>query len=222
MSARVATVVFGLATLVILLAFSWLPDVSAAYPSGEFGPALSEFQRATAMAELNALFGDPADPAKLAAMTAGNRLDLYAFIPAYTLFLIAAAVMLSSGARTPPVWFAMAAALLGAGADVFETWMQLEMTADWSRAEELLPAVAPACWTKYFALAVHALACSAICLLGASKRWILGAGGFLPILGVSADFAGVASIPSLMSVVFGAFWLALLGVAAAEIVRKKA
>lgn len=218
----VATAALGVATLAVLLGFSWLPDVRAAYPDGDFGPALSAFQRAETMSDLFAVFGHPADPAKLAAMTAGNTLDLYSFIVVYTWFLVAAAAMLAGRITKPIVLLAIVPALIGAGADVYETWLQLQITGDWSRAEVFLPGVAPACWTKYFALAFHALGCTAICFFGEKKRWILGAGGFLPLAGVFADWSGAVNFPSMMTAVFGVFWLALLGVALAEAVRKPA
>lgn len=196
-----------------------LPEVRAAYPNGDFGVVLSAFQRATTMAELAALFGDPADPAKLLAMTQGNKLDLYAFIPVYGLFLTAAAALLAGGVQKPIAWLALVPLLAALVADAWETWAQLQMTMDWSRAEEFLPAVAPACWTKYFALAAHGLGCSAICFLGERKRWILGIAGFIPIAGVFADYVGALNIPTLMTMVFGVFWFALLGQALAEVVK---
>jgi hypothetical protein len=216
-----ATLVFGLGTLAVLIAFSLLPEVKAAYPGGDFGQQLSAFQRATTMADLSALFGDPADAAKLRAMTAGNTLDLYVFIPVYALFLISAAAMLAGGASKRIAWFAIAAVLIGAAADVVETSTQLHMSLDWSQAEALLPRVAPGCWIKYFGLAVHALGCTLICFAGDRKRPILGVGGVLPILGVAADWAGLIHLPTLMTAVFGVFWLALIGIAAAELVRKR-
>lgn len=211
------TAIAGVLTLVVLIGFGLLPDVRAAYASADFNVAFSAFQRATTMAELRDLFGDPADPAKLAAMTAGNRLDLYAFVPGYALFLVAAAAMLAGGLRKAAAWLAIVPALIGAGADVFETATQLRMTADWSRAPQLLPLVAPACWTKYFALAVHALGCSATSFM--RKRWIIGALGFVPLAGVFAYWAGALNIPSPMTVVFGTFWVALLALAVMETVR---
>lgn len=224
MSARtlaIAIALLGVGTLGILIAFSLLPDVRAAYPDGDFAASLSGFQRSSSMTELNALFGDPADPAKLAAMTAGNTLDLYGFIPVYGLFLICAAALLAGGFNKPLAWLAILPALVGMGADIVETHAQLQMTTDWSRATELLPAVAPACWTKYFALAAHALGCTAICFMSAQKRWILGAVGFIPTAGVFADWAGAVHFPALMSAVFGVFWIALLGIALAEAARKR-
>jgi hypothetical protein len=216
-----ATAILGIATLVILVAFSMLPDVRAAYPSGDFATALNTFQHATSMARLDALFGSPADPAKLRAMTSGNTLDLFGFIPAYGLFMLAGAAMLAGGFRKPIVWLALAPALVGIAGDIVETWCQLQMTANWSHAADCLPLVAPGCWTKFFGNALHALGCSAICFLGERKRPILGALGVLPILGVSADALHVLPAPALMSAVFGVFWIALLVVGILETVRAR-
>jgi hypothetical protein len=216
-----ATAILGAATLVILVAFSMLPDVRAAYPNGDFTTALNAFQHATSMTQLDALFGSPADPAKLRAMTSGNTLDLFGFIPAYGLFMIAGAAMLAGGLRKPIVWLALAPAVIGIAGDIVETWFQLQMTANWSRAADCLPLVAPACWTKFFGIALHALGSSAICFMGERKRPILGALGVLPILGVSADALHVLPAPALMSAVFGVFWIALLAVAILETVRAK-
>jgi hypothetical protein len=216
-----ATAILGVATFAILMAFSMLPDVRVAYPNGDFVTALNAFQHATSMAQLDALFGSPADPAKLRAMTTGNTLDLFAFIPAYGLFMIAGAAMLAGGLRKPMVWFALAPALIGIVGDVVETWNQLQMTQNWARAAESLPFVAPACWTKFFGIALHALGCSAMCFLGQRRRWIVGVLGLPPILVVSADALHVLPAPALMSAVFGLFWIALLGVGILETGRAR-
>jgi hypothetical protein len=216
-----ATAILGVATMVILVAFSMLPDVRAAYPNGDFATALNAFQHATSMTQLDELFGSPADPAKLRAMTSGNTLDLFGFIPAYGLFMIASAAMLAGGLRRPIVWLALAPALIGIAGDIVETWCQLQMTANWSGAADCLPLVAPGCWTKFFGIALHALGCSAICFMGGRKRPILGALGVLPILGVCADALHVLPAPALMSAVFGVFWIALLAVGILETVRAR-
>src|SRR5262249_25943554 len=102
-----------------------------------------------------------------------------------------------------------------------ETINQLRMTQDWRHASEALIFVAPGCWTKFFGIALHALGCSAICLWGERKRAILGVLGVLPIFAVSADALRVLPAPWLMSVAFGAFWIALLAAAIAETVRAR-
>jgi hypothetical protein len=215
----IATIVFGLAGLGVLLSFSQLPEVVSVYPSGAFGPALSAFQRAASMADLAAIFGSPPDPAKIAAMTAGNQLDLFAFIPAYTLFLIAAGIMLAGDPKQPLAWLAIMTALIAAVGDVMETAGQLGITTDWTHAETYLRFVAPAAWIKFFALAAHALVCAAICYRSEPKRRIVGALGCIPVLGVLAAALDLAPIPSLMTSVFGAFWIALIVVATLKVVR---
>lgn len=217
----IATIALGLASLVIVMEFQYLPEVQAAYPSGDFPPELSRFQRASTMADLAALFGDPADTAKLAAMRAGNALDLYGFIPAYTLFLIAGAAMLAGGLRAPLAWLSIIPTLIGAGADVVETSRQLAISADYSNAAAHLP-LAPWCWTKYFALAFSGIGASAICLLGPRKRWLVAAASFVPILATSADALGLLALPTLMTLSNGVFWIALIVVGVIEVARRRA
>ena len=197
-----------------------LPDVRAAYPSGDFSTALNSFQNAVTVSDLDAVFGAPADPAKLRAMTAGNSLDLYAFIPAYGLFLCAAVMMLAGGLKSPLGFAALALAGIGAAADVVETARQLRMTTDWANAASLLP-IAPWRMAKYFGLAGNALAIGVICLRSAPRRWVLGVIGLLPIVGVFLDALRVLPTPALMSAVFGLFWIALLIVGIVETVRAK-
>jgi hypothetical protein len=213
------TLAFGLATLGLLVAFNVMPAVSAFYAPGDVGPAISEFQRAATMADLVSVFGDPPDPAAIAAMDAINTLDLYAFIPAYAVFLLAAAAMLAGGLRQRLAWPAIAFALIGAGADAIETFMQLRVTADWDNAAAQLP-IAPWHWAKYAALALNGLAVAAICFLAARRRWIMGVIALAPAPCVLAAYAGWAE-PRLFSAAFAIYWLAMLGVAVTELVRAK-
>ncbi len=217
----VATAAFGVATMATLFAFTRIPEIGAAYPDGDFTRALSAFQRARTMEELAALFGSPPDAGKLRAMTAGNWLDLIVFIPVYTAFLGCAAAMLARSMRTRLAWLAIMPALIAALADGVETWAQIQMTMDWSRAAELLPIVAPASWTKYFALGAHALGCAIICFKGARKRWMLGAIGLVPVLGVIAERFDLVGVFTVMTAVFGVFWIALLVAALTDLLRAK-
>jgi len=153
-------------------------------------------------------------------MTAGNTLDLFGFIPAYGLFLVAGIMLLGGDLKNPLGFVAMALAGIGVAGDIVETSRQLAMTTNWAHAEPLLP-IAPWCWTKFFGLAGAALAISAICFTGERKRWILGVLGVLPILVVSADALHVLPAPALMTAVFGAFWIALLVVGILETVRAR-
>jgi hypothetical protein len=214
-----ATVVFGLATLAVFVAFNLMPAVTAFYAPGDAGPAISEFQRAETMADLRSVFGDPPDPRAAAAMDAINTLDLYVFIPAYAMFLIAAAAMLAGGAARPFAWPAIALAALGAGADAVETVMQLNVTADWANAETQLP-IAPWHWVKYGLLSLNGVAVALICFLSAQKRWFLGVLALAPHPIVIAAWLGMAE-PRLFSLAFALYWLALLAIAVMETVRAR-
>ena len=207
--------VTGIATLAILVGFSQLAEVKAAYPNGDFSAALSAFQRATSVDQLIALFGNPPDSGKLAAMTAGNSLDLYGFIPVYTIFLLWGAIMVGRGRAL--VWFPIVAVLIGCAGDIYETSSQLAISTDWSKAGALQPHVAMGCWIKFFGLAVHALGVSALCFTGERKRWILGVLGLTPIIGTTLDYFELVHIPALMTVTFALFWVALIVVAAIEV-----
>lgn len=222
MSARLwplTTLVFGLVTLLVFVSFNLLPATRAAYAPGEAAADLSAFQRAATTADLNAVFGEPPDSAALAAMDAINTLDVFAFIPAYAVFLIAAALMLAGGRRGLVVWTAIGFALLGAAADIGETLRQLRVTADWANAAAHLP-IAPWHWAKYLALGLNALAMAAISLLAAHKRWIYGVIALLPLPCVLAAWMGLAD-PRLFSAAFALCWIALLPVAVIELVRAR-
>ncbi len=199
----------GMATLAIFVGFNFLPAVTAVYAPGTLGEAVSAFQRAASMADLVAVFGDPPSAALLAAQDAVNRLDLYGFVPAYTLFLVAGAAMLAGGARQPMAWLAIGPALFGAGADAVETLAQLRLIADWENAAAHLP-IAPWHWAKYLGLACNGLGVAAIALLGARKRYVLGALALLPLPCVLAVWGGLIADAQSLSAVFALYWVALL------------
>ena len=220
MSARtlpLLTIALGLATFV---AFTWLggqPAVRTVYPADEVSAAVSAFQRAETLGDLAAVFGSPPDPSRMAAMDALNRLDLWAFIPAYVLFLAAAAMMLARGRSGPLLWAATAFALIGGGADAVETAKQLRLTADWDNAGAYLP-IAPWHWLKYIALALNGFAVAGICLLGEPRRWLLGGVALAPLPCVLAAWAGLAET-RLFSAAFALYWIALLVAAALAVLR---
>jgi hypothetical protein len=213
------TVVLGLATLI---AFTWLggqEKVRAVYSASEISPNVSAFQRAETPADIAAVFGAPADAAKMAAMDALNTLDLWAFIPAYALFLVAAAILLG-GLRNRWTQIAIIFALLGAAGDVIETWKQLQLTADIENAEAHLP-IAPWHWLKYAALALNGVAVATLCITSAKKRWILGAIAFASFPIVVLSYMD-AITPRAFAATFALYWIALLVIAGLEVFRKPA
>lgn len=210
------TLALGIATLI---AFVWLggqPAVRAVYSSNEVGLAVSAFQRAETMQDIVLVFGYPVDDARVAAMDALNRLDLWAFIPAYALFLSAAALMLG-GLRNRWTHVAIVFALIGAAADAVETWRQLQLTADIGNAEDHLP-IAPWHWLKYAALALNGVAITSLCLTLEKKRWIVAVLALAPFPLVTLAYMGAIS-PRVFSAAFAAYWVALLVIALIETVR---
>jgi len=219
MSGRALSIVTLLLGLATLGAFLWLglaPEVTAVYDRSEVALAVSEFQRSVTPADLARVFGDPADPAIVAAQDSINTRDLWAFIPAYTLFLIAAALMLSE-TRTAITWAAVLFAVLGGAADAVETYLQLCVTGDLGNAERYLP-IATWHWAKYVALALNGAAVAALCLLATRKRWIMGVIALAPLPLVMLAWAGVVS-PRLFSAAFAVYWIGVLVLAAIETVR---
>lgn len=213
------TLLLGLATLAAFIALGSQPAVSEVFAVSERSTYVSAFQRSETLSDIAAVFGSPADPAKIAAMDALNRLDLVAFIPAYALFLVAAAIMLG-GLRNRWTQIAIIFALLGAVGDAIETWKQLQLTADFANAEAHLP-IAPWHWLKYGALALNGVAIATICFTSAKKRWILGAIAFVSFPLVVLSYMD-AITPRAFAATFALYWIALLVIAAIETIKPSA
>ncbi|UPT63643.1 MAG: hypothetical protein M0D54_03605 [Hyphomonadaceae bacterium JAD_PAG50586_4] len=214
----IAASVFGLATLGVFVAFNFLPDVAPVYAPGEAATYVSAFQRSTTLADLAQVFGDPADPAIIAAMDQLNTLDLYAFIPVYALFLIATAFMLGGNAILK--WLAVLAVLVGAGGDVVETYQQLQLTADYQNATTHLPLIAPMHWVKYAGIGLNGVLVSALCLTAERKRWVLGIVGLMTLPIVAASYGGLVE-PRAFTGAVALYWTALLVVSIIAAVRAK-
>ena len=121
------------------------------------------------------------------------------------------------GGRTLPAWSAVGLAFLGAGFDVLETLRQLRVTADLNNPGLHLP-IAPWHWAKYLCLGLNGAAIAAICLLGARRRWIMGVLALAPLPLVLASWAGAVPTRA-FALAFGAYWIALLVIAAIELAR---
>ncbi len=211
------TLLLGLATLATFVWIGAAPEVQAVYSRTEVTEAVSQFQRAETTEDLARVFGEPADPAIVIAQNIVNARDLYGFIPACTLFLIASVLLASAPRRGALTWAAIAFAVAAGAADVGETALQLRIGADLENAASLLP-VAPWLWAKVLALGLNAAAIAAICLLGASKRWILGIAALAPLPLALAAWGGLVP-PQLFIISSAVYWLALLAIAIIETVR---
>jgi hypothetical protein len=126
--AALGAALFGIATLAIFAGFRALPEVRAAIASGcASEQTFADFQLARTMHDLIAVFSAPAGDCRaqiIAAVDAANRLDLYAFIPVYFIFLASATIALSGAWRTKLALAAIAAVVVAADGDVLETATQ--------------------------------------------------------------------------------------------------
>lgn len=209
----------GLITLGFFITFSAHPTVQAAYELSDRTGVVSTFQRAETPADLAPVFGTPPDPAKIEAMDLINTLDLWGFIPAYSVFLIAAAIMIG-GTRNTWVHGAILFALIGAVADGVETYKQLQVTADLSNAAAHLP-IAPYHWAKYVALAMNGAALAVLCFVGGQRRLVLGILALAPLPLTLLSYAGMLP-PRAFAVAFTLYWVALLVVAGVQLLKKRA
>lgn len=220
----IATAAFGIATLILFVGFALLPQVAAAGECLAAG-AVIDFELARTGAELIAIFDAPGSacrPLAVAAMDAVNTLDVWAFIPAYTLFCIGGALFLSDGALWRPLTFAAAAsAVLAAAADYLETTTLLSITRDIERGAALAPVSAFGAWAKFALLAAHALFCAGLAYVSPQRRTILGVLLVLPTFGVLALAIDHTRYAMVLNATFALAWFALLAVAVRALVPAK-
>jgi hypothetical protein len=213
---------FGAATLAVYVGFAALEPVRAAIASGCGAPEMfTKFQLARSLNDLIAVFSAPAGACRgpiIAAMDAANRLDLYAFVPAYAAFLIAASIMLAGAWRTRLALAAIGAVIVAALADAAETATQLRITQDIEGAGAELAPLAIAFWMKYAAMGVHAALMAIIALSAPRRRLIVAAFAIIAALATIGAAFDAGRVP-FMTLCFGLFWLSLLVTAAAGFVR---
>ena len=227
MSARfwaIATVVAGVVTLGLFVVFAMLPEMQAAaecLPPG----SVVQFEFARHSADLIRIFGTTdgtCRPLAIAAMDAVNRIDVLAFIPAYTLFCICASLFLADGQwRRPLVIIAIGAALIAAAADYLETTTLLAITQTLDAPGQLLQYSQPGAWSKFVLLAAHAVFCAGICYTNDKQRLILGTLLMLPAFGVAAAAYDHVTLSNLMNGAFTIAWVSLLAMAIVSVVRAK-
>jgi hypothetical protein len=217
-----ASVATGLAAIAIFVAFAMLPEVKAAgtcLPAG----SVVQFELARNAADLIAIFGPPTGacrPLAVAAMDGVNMLDTRAFIPTYTAFCICAALFLSGGvAGRPLALAAIGAAIVALAGDYLETFTLLNLSHRLDAPNALLPSLELGAWTKFTALAVHALACAGLCFTGDKRRNILGVLLIPPALGLAAAAYNHVTLASAMDAAFAIAWIALLIVALLSALR---
>ncbi len=225
MSARtwaLATALTGVISLGLFVVFAMLPEMRAAadcLPPG----SVVQFEFARNVPDLITIFGEPESvcrPLAIAAMDAVNRIDIIAFIPAYALFCISAALFLAGGIwQRPLVIIAIGAALLAAAGDYLETTTLLAITQTIDAPGELLQSSQIGAWSKFALLAAHAVFCAGICFTSDKRRPLLGALLMLPAFGVAAAAYNHITLASVMNGAFALAWIALLAMAITHMVR---
>lgn len=215
------TGLFGIATLVVSTAFKLLPAARAAAAcTGD--SAVLRFELARNAADLTAIFhaaGDPCRGKIIAAMDAVNHLDAAAFIPAYSLFAVCAALFLGVGRLKPLVLAALALAALACAADYVETLSLLAITPGIETAAHLTPVASTAAWIKFGALAAHGLVLALLALQDRPRRRILAVLLVLPIIAYVAalldranmGFLTLATVPGWLLLMLLALWRAIRG-----------
>lgn len=216
------TVLTGLATVAITVAFSVLPEVAAAGACWAPGKVV-DFELARTLAQLLKVFGPPADACRapiVVAMDAVNQLDVKAYIPSYTAFAICAAMFLGGEFRRPLVLAAIGVALVALAGDYLETFTLLRITQGLDGSADLLARSSLGAWIKFAALALHAFLLARICMAGDTRRPILAMLLLLPMAGTA--FAAIDnSRAALMTYALILAWTPVLLVAARDLVRKR-
>lgn len=163
--------------------------------------------------------GDACRPARVAAMDALNRGDLFFYVPAYVAFLLSAAGFLGSQGRAVFGWVAAGLAA-GAGVlDVFETVGLLSFGPAHLPAAGELADVFWFATGKFVLLVINALVMAWMVLArGGIGRRIVAGLLCLPVLGVGAMYADVAFIP-LQTLSFLLGWVGVLVLAVGRLVR---
>lgn len=214
----ILTVLTGVATLAVSVGFRILPEVTAAEAAGCGGPQVIAFEFARTVAGALKLFQPESCRATLVtAMDAANTLDVRAYILAYTLFGVFAAIFAARGGRPPLVLLAILASIGALAADYVETLELLAITADLDKATDAMTVRAStAAWIKFGLLAAHGLLVTGVCFLAAPKRWIVGLAMVAPVIGFAAGALNPAAFAGVMTLGYIIGWVTLLVVAVKE------
>ena len=214
------TVLTGLATVAITVAFQMLPQVAAASACWAPGKVV-DFELARTLEQLLKVFCPDACRAPIVtAMDAVNHLDVKAYIPAYTAFEICAAMFLGLSFRKPLVLAAIGVAVVALAGDYLETLTLLQITQGLDGSADLLARSSAGAWIKFAGLALNAFLLSRICMAPETRRPILAMLLLLPM--VATAFAAIDnSRAPLMTYALVLSWTPALLVAVRDLVRKR-
>ena len=179
---------------------------------------VTRFQWVRSVADVQALFGaEPCRSTLAAALDRVNRIDLIAYIPAFTLFQLFAAAALTKRGRTL-ARVAAIAAIAAAICDVIEDNILLGITAalpgDQASIDTLF-------WFPRLKYALLAGAAGCLGLLLARERHAARWCGLAMVAGGGVALIGLFA-PRLLSAGIGAAWAALLVAALLQVLRRPA
>ncbi|WP_371395634.1 hypothetical protein [Fretibacter rubidus] len=210
----IITAIFGALTAALAaIIFPQFPTDGYAISDG-YGGAVYAFEMARTPADLIAVFGpegDPARPARIAAMDKGNIWD-YGFMPAYAGFM---ALFLWAAFKTTgrKIWVIFAAlGLLSAVADGIENAVLLGITSDMANAPFLSVLAVPV-WIKFFSIAL-AVAAAGLYIARHGAVWkVVGWLCALSMMGVLLAFYDASRFGALSGTMIGFGWIVMLGFA---------
>jgi hypothetical protein len=220
-----AAVVAGLATLGISIAFTLLPEASAAIRAcGGHMPSLVRFQLALTVADVLEALG-PAGAcrqAAIVAMDAVNRLDLHAYIATYGAFVLLSLFVVMKEARLRGYWLVAVIVIAALIADICETTRQLAITADLEHAEGHMAVLIVASRAKFIGLTLAALAASWAGWQARPRRTVLAVSCLPALLLMPPALLAPKSFGDLGTLTLAAAWLALLGSVSRLALRREA
>ena len=184
-------------------------------------PPILRFEWMTSTADLASLFGDDPCRSQLsAAMDAVNRIDVMAYIPAFTAFQLLAAWALRWDGRLLAI-VAINAAIIAAGCDLLEDRTLFLMS--WTARSGQVPDAALFAQLFWFVRVKFGLLAIAAILLG----WLVGrragpgwqVARWLMVAGGTVGLAGLVW-PQLLAPGIGAAWAVLMVVAIVRVIRR--
>ncbi len=197
----------GVATFLCAWGFGRIPGLIACGPTHGVGPVLA-FEFIRSPADVVALFGsEPCRSAFAAAQGNALLLDALGFIPAYTAFLILAAI--AGTARHPTGKYVIAAVAIAGVCDQVEGVLLHRILSDLPGDPSLIDVL---WWPVHVKFALLAAGTLGIVVLLLASRRIGGIVAAVPMgLGALTAFAGLIDSPSpVMMIGFAVAWITLL------------
>lgn len=204
---RTTVVLFGLVVLMFAVMQAVFPKTLAApLPEARVQSPVLLFEFARTQVHLDHVFGTPADPARIAAMDRGNRLD-FLFMPIYGFFVFSFFAGIAQD-RKRRIWLVFGAlGLVAAASDAAENTLLLDITANLSTSGNALALLAWPVWIKFGLLAL-ASGGAAVALFRSGRR-VLAALCFPAPLAILPALIQPLQFGSLAAALIGLGWLVM-------------